>query len=214
MIVITQLTTPPVASCVVPPRLFIENGAWAKILAFARISGNMEINGFGYVQADGVDYSIESADDIFITKQKVSGGAAEVEPDVFAMGVDQAQQDGRSDELRFQWHSHVNGSAEFSSIDTNNIESYGAAGMEYFISLVMNKRGELSARLDMFRPMRIGAAMAVILYDDSVSQIELRQEIAAKVNSTPVPIIRFAPTAKKPARRPRTAKPEPVTTSS
>jgi proteasome lid subunit RPN8/RPN11 len=204
MIVVCELSVPLAAPGIVVPTLYIETAAWAKILGYARLSGTREINGFGYITTDGVDYSIDTDEDVFITKQEVSAGAAEVAASDFARAVDHAMIDGRQDDLRFQWHSHVDGQAYFSSIDTRNIEDYGRAGMEHFISLVMNKKGDLSARLDVFRPVRVSVALRVALFDGSIAQTELQQDIATNV--TVRSIVRFAPSApKKPARRSRAA---------
>ncbi|MDB5162182.1 MAG: hypothetical protein JWM52_690 [Candidatus Saccharibacteria bacterium] len=185
---------------IVLPTLYVEVSAWAKILGYARQSGKQEINGFGYVRHDGFDFIVDTFEDIFITKQEVSGGAAEVSGDVFALAVDRAAQDARQDELRLQWHSHVDMDAYFSATDTSNIENYGNAGMEYFLSLVVNKQGKLSARLDVFQPIRVSTALQVLLFDDAISLENLQQDIDEHVTTRTV--VRFAASPRA-SRKPR-----------
>ena len=57
---------------------------------------------------------------------------------------------------RLWWHSHVWGKARFSSIDVGYIEEFGGDTLlpfnPYLISIVGNKRGHLTTRLDIFKP--------------------------------------------------------------
>lgn len=165
------------------PRLMIEHSVWQKLRLYISCSGRYEINGFGYISYDGVDFWLKCADDLFITKQVVTPGSVTVSGSVFAMATYQATLDGRHEDLRLQWHSHVDFDACFSSTDITNIKSYGKVGIEWFVSLVMNKSDELSARLDCFRPIRYAVPLEVVTYvdDDGSLTEKVKHDISEKV---------------------------------
>lgn len=176
MLLTTRLFTPEDARGVAP-RLFIEHGAWLTLQRYVGISP-VEINGFAYVSLFGTGFQVKSAEDVFITRQTVDIASAHVDGRTFARAVDRAAQADRQDQLRLQWHSHVNGDAYFSATDLGTINSYGPAGMEWFLSVVMNKRGEIRARVDQFLPFRTGCEIAVEVYslDGEASQDAAQQE--------------------------------------
>lgn len=184
----TVLSTPG-ADAGVAPRLLIGRSAWLKMRAYAlevRDSQgyNVEINGFGYVErlSDG-SYWCGDENDVFITKQIVTAGAADTADRAHAKAEYHAIKAGRAHQLRMQWHSHVWGRAYHSSTDKAAIENYGPHGVHWFISVVINNDGKVTARFDLFKDFRIGAPMEVILVDffpdDLVSQI--RDEIDERV---------------------------------
>lgn len=179
----------------VATKLLIDSTAWRKLMLYVNLSGCNEINGFGYVNTlPSGDFQVVNEDDIFITRQTVTGGTAYADGRTFARAVDQASQTGRADQLRLQWHSHVDGVAFFSPTDTGTIDSYGPAGMEWFISLVMNKHAEVSARLDIYRPLRATVYLDVVVFepaDDSLANA-IREDIATKVTVKPLPVIKAA----------------------
>lgn len=160
-----SLTSPEKAPGQVIPRLLLSQGALDMLDAYVNTPAKTEINGFAYVKqlTDRSTFFVGSASDVFITRQTVSVGGADVDGGDYALALDQAVQDGRVAELKLQWHSHPR-DAYFSATDLGNIENFGAAGAEWFISLVTNREGDIHARLDMFRPVRFGAEMEVRLY--------------------------------------------------
>lgn len=165
-----QLDTPLAASNaadLVVPRLLLSTRAWGMIRAYVAAADKSEVSGFAYVQQldnDPSTFYVGASDDVFVVPQEVTIGSAEVSGNTFALALDKAMLAGRDDDLRIQWHSHPNDSY-FSPTDLRNIEAFGAAGMEWFISFVTNRRNEVHARFDVFRPFRIGAEMDVIAYD-------------------------------------------------
>lgn len=158
------LSDVPTTQGIPAPRLLIEQAAWEKLHLYITRSGQYEINGFGYISRVNDDFVVSSADDIFITPQVVSFGSAIVDGKAFARAAYQATIADRLNDLRLQWHSHVNFEAYFSGTDTGTIESYGAAGMEWFISLVANVRGDVSARVDVYRPLRLSLPLSVVVF--------------------------------------------------
>ena len=146
------------------PYLVVPLDVWRKIMTYARLC-KYEINGLGYIDRINADGQIDKRGDdfylseVFILDQVVSGGSAEIDEATMHAHihkmVTEREDTGR---LRFQWHSHVNMTARFSSVDTATINKYDA---DWIISLVVNKRGELEARLDVYRPFWVWSPVTV-----------------------------------------------------
>jgi len=166
------------------PKLVIDAQAWQKMQAYVHRVGNVEINGFAYLTiVDAKTFVIDGADDVFITQQEVTSGTADNDGKAFAKAQYYAVRAGRQDQLRVQWHSHVWGSTYHSATDMGTIESFGAAGMEWFVSIVTNKKGEATARLDVFRPFRFGVVLdvTVVEYPNEAMMAEVAADVTAMV---------------------------------
>lgn len=193
---ILQRVTAPTQTGVITPRLLLSRGAIDMISTYVNAQANTEINGFAYVRRlNAGTFFVGSADDVFITLQTVTQGSAEATGVGYALAVDRAAQDDRVNELRLQWHSHP-ADAYFSPTDMANIENYGHAGAEWFISVVTNRDGDFHARFDMFRPVRIGGNMTVSTYTEVDPDMQMRAErdIAEMVTV-------ITPRVQKPGRR-------------
>lgn len=157
----TALSQPE--ATVVSPTLIFDQDAWNMLHAYVQ-GVPTEINGFAYVQQVSASaFMVRTSKDVFITKQAVTGSEALVSGDAYAKALSLAMTDDRDDDLKLQWHSHVNGAAYCSGTDMATIEDYGRAGADWFISVVTNKRGDVFARLDLFSPFRLGTQMTVAL---------------------------------------------------
>ncbi len=102
-----------------------------------------EIAGMGTVESYMNDYYITSVE---IFEQSVNGGRAEMDAQAIMAHMMQLADSDRVDDLPkyyFQWHSHVNMEAVFSSVDEDFMRAWPAPVL---ISLVLNKRGEYSMR--------------------------------------------------------------------
>lgn len=171
----------PAPTGLVAPRLLLSTSAWNMICAYVAAAHKSEVSGFAYVQqlatTPGVPttFYVNTSDDVFIVPQEVTMGSAEVTGDNFALAVDRSLVDDRHDELCLQWHSHP-GDSYFSPTDRANIEAFGEAGMEWFISLVTNRDNEVHARFDQFRPFRFGTEIDVLVYDFASSDMEARAQ--------------------------------------
>ncbi|MGV9002057.1 MAG: hypothetical protein ACOH18_03855 [Candidatus Saccharimonadaceae bacterium] len=169
MLLSTRLSSPSDPTSVASS-LNISSAAWRRLLTYVSHSP-AEINGFAYVQNTPSGFTIMDPDDVFITEQQVTMGSADVSGSTYAKAYDRAVRVGRGDELRLQWHSHVDGAAYLSPKDMRTIENYGMAGSDWMLSLVTNKRGEVCARADQFSPFRTGCEMTVLIVD-SISEEE------------------------------------------
>ncbi len=106
-----------------------------------------EVACFGYAtEKDGDMY----VDEIFLVPQEVSGAEVDFMTDGLPYAVERATKDDRVNDLRFCVHSHVNMGAFFSTTDNEMIESMGTMGTPWFASAVFNKKGETTARVDMY----------------------------------------------------------------
>jgi hypothetical protein len=149
------------------PRLVLAPEAWQKMLGYVQVVTDLEINGWAYVQMfpNGRDttFYVGAADDVFITDQVVEPGRA------VALGADNAKaaykalMDGRDEEMFLQWHSHVKGQAYFSATDTHAMDVHGDGGATYIVSVVLNQFGQVTARLDMYAPIRVSRTIPVLL---------------------------------------------------
>ena len=182
------LTGPPTAENLVVPRLALSRAAYDMMLCYARAAGTTEVSGFAYIRLEDGVFVVTTADDVFITRQRVTPHTADVHENTFAQAVYQAAKQGRSDDLRLQWHVHPD-KVYHSATDMASIMAFKHAGMQWFISVVLNREGRICARYDIFRPVHIGAEMEITLYDtpDPVSVARARADIDALVTVVPPP---------------------------
>jgi len=136
-----------------PPKVFITLEAITKIKCFVHLASG-EINGLGRVEKRKNDLVVV---DSFILKQKVSGGSAKINPMALNRFVAEYEDPSK---LNFQWHSHVNIETEFSSADIDTIKEYLN---DFMISLVINKQGEYSCRLDLYNPFYVGFKVPLLV---------------------------------------------------
>lgn len=170
------------------PTLWVDPHAWAKIMMYAELCP-LEVNGFAYLKViTPNDLLLASSADVFITDQVVTPGSADVHGSTVAFAVDQAVRAGRGSELHLQWHSHVNMDAYCSDTDMATIDAYGKAGVQWMVSVVVNKRGKYVARLDVFAPLRVGVEVQVRQY---VNAPDIRatclEDLVAHVQQPAVP---------------------------
>ncbi len=155
------------------PALLIARSAWDKIMGYTT-QCPIEVNGFGYLKVvDQYTLLLGSADDVFITPQVASIASADVDGTAVALAFDQAFRAGRGQQLRLQWHSHVDLAAYHSGTDMRTIDSYASGGATWMVSMVVNRRGERVARLDIYNPFRTGYLIPVREY------VELDEELLA-----------------------------------
>lgn len=167
---------------VVAPRLFVAGDALDKLLAYVNGQrGHAEIAGWAYVKRHGTDYYLDTATDVFITRQTVTIGSADSDGHSLALAFERAVRENREHELRLQWHSHPD-KAYFSHIDRTNIENFGET-FEWLISLVTNRDGVVRARFDLFHPVRVGVEMEIIRHApvDSAVTAEVAADIGRNV---------------------------------
>lgn len=178
--------TVPQGGGVIVPKLVLSGDAYDTMLAYALAAAPNEVNGFAFVQAENGAFVVTAGTDVFITKQTVTEHAANVDGGTYALAVHRAAEEGRADKLRLQWHVHPD-AVYHSATDMASIETFGSAGAQWLISVVLNRRGETCARYDAFRPVRFGAAMEIVIYRQASPEIanRVRSDIASLVTVIP-----------------------------
>lgn len=174
-----------------PPRVLITLEAIKKIKAFVNLVSG-EINGLGLVERRGNNFVITDA---FILKQKVSQASAEINPLALNQYVGECKDPSK---LKFQWHSHGEGSVFFSSTDVSTIARWLG---DFIISMVVNKKGDYLCRLDLFKPFYLGLKVPlwVIIPVEEELISQCKKEIEAKVEEAG----RFSRIARKILKRDR-----------
>jgi len=147
-----------------------------------------EITGLGLVKMEG---DVAKVYELFLLKQEVTGGSCEIDEVAICELVDKLIADGKNPEdLKFWWHSHANMGVFWSNTDENTGLKFG--GNSFFLSLVSNHKGEMKAKINVYKPIPI------ILDDLSISVEEeeivdntfvenLKIEITEKVSTKTYP---------------------------
>lgn len=137
------------------PVLAVPVELWRRLMGYV-LRCPTEINGFGLIQR--LNETTFFVDDVFILKQTATGSNVVTDDQAWAQKLFELTLEGREGDVKLQWHSHVDFESYFSATDLDNIDRFPG---EWLISLVLNKRGELQARIDVLRPFRIWAPVDV-----------------------------------------------------
>ena len=110
-----------------------------------------EITGLGLVD---IKNNIARVYDVFLVKQIVSGASCELDEVGICELVDKLIAEGKNPKhLRFWWHSHANMGVNWSNTDEDTGEKFG--GNTFFLSLVINHKGEMRARINVYNPIKL-----------------------------------------------------------
>jgi proteasome lid subunit RPN8/RPN11 len=133
----------------IPPReVRIRRHALDKLLRYAERCP-VELGGLGTVVEDPDGLLVT---DVYLLAQKVSASDTELDSEavfdflgrVVAEGGDPAQ-------VRLWWHSHADMDVVWSETDRATI---GGLPGDFWVALLVNRRGEVACRLDAFQPQR------------------------------------------------------------
>ncbi len=132
-----------------PPReIRILRHALDKLLLYAERCP-VEIGGLGTVVEDAEGLLIT---DLFILAQKVSASDTELDTDALFGLLDRLVAEGRDVAgVRLWWHSHADMDLIWSETDCATI---GSLPGDFWVAVMVNRRGELLCRLDAFSPRR------------------------------------------------------------
>jgi hypothetical protein len=160
-------------------KLIIPKAIEEKIHAYVR-SVDSEIAGMGKVRVKGEDTII--VEDVMIYEQTVSGATADLSPQAIAKWQSALVKAGGSPKhWRLWWHSHDTMSAFFSTRDTDTID--GSTEADWLVSLVVNKKRERQARVDLYRPFRMFIEADIEIEGEPITDIpaDIALEVAQKV---------------------------------
>ncbi len=135
----------------VSPTLVLPYKIYEKLRIYCQLV-NDEISGMGTVEKLGPQkYKIT---EIFLIEQKVSKAQCEIKFDaVCNLMAEMIKQDKNPSMLRFWWHSHNSMTANFSHQDEKMGMQF--AGTEYLISLVINHKGEMQSKMNIYNPIEL-----------------------------------------------------------
>lgn len=165
--------------------LYMSPLAHCTMLAYAR-QCSAEVGGYGYVTLSEGDIYVS---DIDIYKQIVTGTSVEVDTSDVAAVAECAAREGKYEQLRFSWHSHVAMKAYFSAVDTAYIDSVGASGVPWLISAVCNHAGDIVARADLWQPFRAIVPCEVTVRDTAVDAACAARVAECCVEPPPLPTV-------------------------
>ena len=165
------------------PIVMMSHEVWQTIMAYVRACP-VEINGFGMVSM--IHQGNIYVRDVFILEQEATATHVATNDAALAAFLDRhLANGGHPGEIRFQWHSHVDMPARFSATDIALIQRWPG---DWLVSLVVNKRGEYSCRIDMQSggerfPLRVSVDTKITLVDVITEDAAARvaAEIAANV---------------------------------
>jgi hypothetical protein len=109
----------------------------------------VEIGGLGTVVADADGLLIT---DVFLLAQRVSASDTELDTEaLFDFLARHVTEGGDPAQVRLWWHSHADMDVVWSETDRATIRSLPG---EFWVALLVNRRGEMVCRLDVFLPQR------------------------------------------------------------
>lgn len=171
-------------------KLKITRSAYDRITAFTQLCPD-EISGLGKIEIDSDENFTVTQVEIF--EQEVSGTHSTIETKALAKFQSDRVQAGESMKgWTLWWHSHAHMEVFFSGTDTGTINS--SREFPYLVSLVVNKKGQSEARLDVFSPVHMFIGLEVEIIEEVNSQARdlCQKEIDEKVKK---PVFRY-PSAK------------------
>ena len=146
-----------------------------------------EIAGMGKV-AVSLDGSTITVEEVMIYEQEVTGATADLSPKSIAKWQSELVKAGGSPKhWRLWWHSHANMAAFFSGTDTDTMDRQTEG--DWMVSLVVNKRREREARLDLYRPFRMymdKIDIQIGTSEEAAYQVpaDIAEEVKSKVKQT------------------------------
>ncbi|MGB4762448.1 MAG: hypothetical protein WBP12_03800 [Candidatus Saccharimonas sp.] len=130
-------------------------------MAFVRVSNKNEVCGYGFVRRLNSTCMEWIPNSTVLPDQFVRPGLSEPSPlgGTEIMDVAEGYPDGT---LQLLWHSHVNGSAHFSSTDLKTHDSIGTATTDAaHLFMVANRNGNVMANLEIYWPVRVTVPLQV-----------------------------------------------------
>lgn len=179
--------------------LWISPEIYSKLMFYAH-AVDAEVGGYGTVFFDDKENDI-TVGELFLVKQEVHQTecnlTAEGTANLYEELIEKDEAE-KIDNLALWWHSHKNMPAKFSTIDDDLMENWSA---DYLVSLVINRKGEMSATLMSRVPLLVIGEIDIAInwfdvpeYEDMIDEIK---EKVTKVVPKVAPTKKFNPPAKK-----------------
>ena len=167
-----------------PPReIRIRRHALDKLLLYAARCP-LEIGGLGTLVEDEEGLLIS---ELFLLTQRVSASETKLDPEaLFELLGRLVAEEQDVAQVRVWWHSHADMDPIWSETDSATI---GSLPGDFWVALVVNRRGEIACRLDAFSPRRQTWDLPVVEvpdgadHDPEVLRASLDREIVEKVRA-------------------------------
>lgn len=126
--------------------------AMKRMFLYARHSKG-EVSGLGDVIVKDGELTITN---VYIFPQECSGGETDMDWEAVTNFLSQFKA-GSPEAMakRLWWHSHADMQAFFSGTDKDTIISWGKQGVQYLVSICVNKKREVAVRYDVFKPVHL-----------------------------------------------------------
>ena len=161
--------------------------AWTKLMAYCRAT-NLETSGFMLLERDGSDLMI---DEIYLLPQESTGTSTEMDRtaiakfqlDLYKKGII-----GKKDSKKrlAHWHTHPTFGVFWSGTDME-MRRLNSQGVDYFVSIVVNQKGDALAAIDIKGefPVAINDLPIEIVDNDDVAELikACKAEVELKVKS-------------------------------
>ena len=172
--------------------VFISHKAHQKLLCYIE-NVKEEVSGMGLVERFTSDDGTYTSDciyvkDVFLLDQEVTGSTTDFTGAAMAKFFQERQEADPNDDLggyKLWWHSHSDFGVFWSPTDETAIDSFDQEvdTNNWFLSIVGNHKGDLLARIDVYRPFRMTINKIPIIVEDIEPSLkeELVKEIKEKV---------------------------------
>ena len=139
-----------------PLKVYIDAMAKEKISHYVALAVG-ECSGLGIVSEIRDDIGNLTGfmvDDVYLLKQISSAATTELDDSAVAALLTEIDERGEDiGVVRLWWHSHGDLGVFWSSTDEEC--AAGLACSRYFVSIVVNKKGDIKCRVDLFEPLRV-----------------------------------------------------------
>ena len=164
--------------------IWITQKAYNKMFQYV-ISVDTEVSGLGIVEEiEGIGVTIT---DVYLLDQASGLAFTELNPIAVSRLLIELSRQGKEKNLLLWWHSHANMETFWSSTDIQTIQ--GLKSGSYFISIVVNKRFDIKARIELYSPIKMSLDNVVVRVLPEVNEVsqEIIDELKARVWLMPMP---------------------------
>jgi len=152
---------------------------------YARLQGYVdeaggEISGMGEIVRDGDTFRVT---EVYLLEQECSGADTHLEAMSIAKLREELDKQGKAqDGFKLWWHSHANMGVFWSGTDNATAEML-VSDSDWMVSIVMNKEGEILARLDITTPFKltVNKLPVYVVTEGVVDSEDIKKEVADKV---------------------------------
>lgn len=159
---------------------------WQQIQCYVESCLPNEVTGIGAIHI--IDPNTVEVTELFLPAQSVDAAYSQFDNGELGRIISKfvGNNPAHAGNLCFRWHSHGHSKVFWSGVDQTDIDRWKG---NYVFNLVTNAAGDMLARLDYFKPLRVNNIPVTVQVDypqlDANLQAQYRAEIAEKVKIIP-----------------------------